>query len=94
MKLKLILSSRDSIGKTLEIKRLPSYHKLKTKKIAQDLMILKKKSLFTHKKIVRLLMVQLLRKTKREKISTSLVTPIKRKLKIKKRNWCKRLKVF
>jgi len=67
MKLKPILSSRDLIGRILEIKWLPFYLKLKMKKIVQDLMILKKKSLFTHKRIALLLMDQPLRKIKKER---------------------------
>ena len=50
MKLKLILSSKDLTGKILEIKKHRFYHKLRMKKIAQDLMILKKKSLSILKK--------------------------------------------
>ena len=56
------------------------------KKIAQDLMTSKKKSLSTHKRKGPLLMAQLPRKIKKGKTSTSQDIPIKKKLKIKKLN--------
>jgi hypothetical protein len=85
MKLKLIHSSRDLTGKILEIKRHRSYLKLRMKKIAQDLMILKKKSLSILKKKAQMLVDQQL-KRRRDKRLTSQDTPIKKKLKTKKQN--------
>jgi hypothetical protein len=86
MKLKLIHSSRDLTGKILEIKRHRSYLKLRMKKIAQDLMILKKKSLSILKKKAQMLVDQQLKRIRRDKRLTSQDTPIKKKLKTKKQN--------
>ena len=56
------------------------------KKIAQDLMILKKKSLSILKKKAQMLVDQQLKRIRRDKRLTSQDTPIKKKLKTKKQN--------
>jgi len=79
MKLKLIHSLKDLTGKIAEIKRHHFYHKLKTKKIVQDLMILKRKSLSILKMIVLLHTDLLQKRIKRGKISIFQDIPIKKK---------------
>ena len=86
MKLKLIHSLMDSTGKIAEIKRHHFYHKSKMKKIAQDLMILKRKSLSIHKMMAQLPKDPQLKRIKRGRISIFQDIHTKKKLRIKKQN--------